>query len=48
MFTSTGECQDGWLTHQSTCFKLFDDMQSWSVANLTCTGIGGQLVNLAS
>ncbi|PVD37344.1 hypothetical protein C0Q70_04343 [Pomacea canaliculata] len=43
-----GECQDGWLTHQSTCFKLFDDMQSWSVANLTCTGIGGQLVNLAS
>ncbi|KAL8582533.1 hypothetical protein ACOMHN_066797 [Nucella lapillus] len=43
-----GVCADGWLTHQSTCFKFYDSPKQWTEAEAFCDDRGGQLVNLAS
>ncbi|KAK7482491.1 hypothetical protein BaRGS_00026308, partial [Batillaria attramentaria] len=43
-----GVCEDGWLPHQTNCFKLFHSKASWSYAHYTCFTIGGDLIKLAA
>ncbi|XP_064644550.1 macrophage mannose receptor 1-like isoform X2 [Lineus longissimus] len=43
-----GQCDDGWIPHESKCYKLSDDKGTWSEGNFQCQREGATLVSIHS
>lgn len=42
------ECDQGWKSFNSKCYKMFEEEKSWDEAKTSCEGTGAHLVKIES